>query len=469
MHGRRLSFLCAAAVLTSACSEEPGPPPVDNVVLIVADTLRADRLGCYGYPRPTSPTIDALAKRGTLYEKNHSQGNWTVPSMISMISGLYVTQEETELPVTPTLLEVVRAKGLETAAFVANEVLVTARGFERGVDHFEDLHNEDALTVSDAFAKWLGGREKKKRFFAWVHYIDPHHPYEPAKEFDVFDGPRPDFDALKPRWEELQKELAHYESSEPPLDFDSAVALMERENSLYDGEVREVDEGVRRVLAALEASGEMGRTLIVFASDHGEMLFEQPMPPYLIRDAIQKQGYLKGGVKDLCAQGHRPWYYEDLWNTPLILVGPGIPAGARKPELAQNLDLYPTILEALDIASPRHVQGKSIYRRRAEPLSRVHAYGQLTNAVLDDRGRKLVLYPRPWFLLSGEGEAPSVLYDLELDGTETRDLTSNCPVESVELRQAIEKWRVDNARAAQTTTTPEQAEALRALGYGDGK
>ncbi|MBI5434308.1 MAG: sulfatase [Planctomycetes bacterium] len=467
MLARPTCLLVAFAFLLIGCGDRDAAPAAKNVVLIVADTLRADRLGCYGYPRATSPTLDALAARGTLYERNHSQGCWTVPSMISMISGLYVTQDETVLPKHTTLNEAVHSAGLETAAFLANQVLVTDRGFERGVDHFENLENKSALQVGDAFAAWLAGRKEDKRFFAWVHFIDPHQPYTPSPEFDLFQGERPEHAELLPRWRALQDEVARYDADGPSLDFDAAVAHMERENSLYDGEVKQVDEGVRRVLAALEKAGRLEDTLIVFASDHGEMLFEQATSPILIKDTLSKDGGLKKGVADLCANGHRPWYFEDLWNTPLILAGPGVPAGVRRKELAQNLDIYPTILEALDFAPPKHLQGASIFTRRAEPLERVLAYGHQTSAVLEETGKKLVVYPRQWYLLEGEGAAPTLLFELPTDPGETHDLSDERTDDVERLREAIEQWHVSSARSADTQVTPEQEKALRELGYID--
>lgn len=466
---RRALTLAVAACLVAACGDSPEPPPARNVVLIVADTLRADRLGCYGYPRATSPTLDALAARGTLYENAHSQGCWTVPSMISMISGLYVTKDETKLPDPTTLNEAIASAGIDTAAFLANEVLVTDRGFERGVGHFVDLRNRDALTVGDAFASWLDTHPKDRRFFAWVHFIDPHQPYEPKPEFDLFHGERPDRAELLPRWREWQAKLGEWDPTGEHLDFDAAVAHMELENSRYDGEVRQTDEGVKRVLDALAKHGLVDDTLIVFASDHGEMLFEQPNAPVLIKDKVTREGGLKKGVQDLCANGHRPWYYEDLWNTPLIFAGPGIPSGARRKELAQNLDIYPTILEALDVAPPKHLQGHSIFTQRSEPLERVHAYGHQTSAVVDAEGRKLVVYPRQWLLLEGAGDAPKLFFDLRADPLEVRDLAPTRPDDVETLQGAIDAWHQANDRAADTQMTPEQERALRQNGYLDGK
>ncbi len=439
-------------------------------MLIVADTLRANRLGCYGYSRPTSPSIDALAARGTLYEESYSQACWTIPSMISMMSGLYVTQDEVALPKTPTLAEVLQKNGIETVAFVANEALMKDAGFQRGLDRFETLGNQHASVVAAAFEKWHASREHpEKRFFAWVHFIDPHQPYEPEKEFDVFHGPRPNHDRLVPRWRELEPEVAKYSPNLKSLSFDEAVDAMEHDNDRYDGEVRQTDEGVKRVVAELARTGELENTLIVFAADHGEMLFEHPTSPLLIKDRVERAGGLPLGVKDLFGNGHRPWYFRDLWNTPLILAGPGIPKNARIRGLVQNLDIFPTVLESFDVANAPEIQGASLVGGVRPPLDRVFAHGHETSAVIDAKGRKLVVYPRKWFLLEGDGESPAVYYDASIDPEETRDLSAEHAEDVKALRGALVEWQAKCARDAKLDLTPEQTDVLRKLGYVDGK
>lgn len=134
--GAALSISLVAALFSACAESAPEPERPRNVLLFVVDTLRADRLGCYGYERPTSPAIDTFARGGMLFQRNHSQACWTVPSMISMMSGLYVATEEQVLPESPVLAELLRAKGRTTAAFVGNRTLTNDRGFQRGFDHF---------------------------------------------------------------------------------------------------------------------------------------------------------------------------------------------------------------------------------------------------------------------------------------------------------------------------------------------
>jgi arylsulfatase A-like enzyme len=454
----------------SARRASAGPRPV-NVLLLVADTLRANRLGCYGYTRPTSPHIDRLASEGTLYLQTYSQACWTVPSMISMMSGVSVTLEETVLPAQYAVLgETLHAQGLETAAFLANATLTTDRGFERGFDVLPALGNVDAVTLAKAFEDWHRARKPERPFFAWVQFIDPHQPYAPDPEHNVFSGPRPDQEALVERWRAALPRVAELSPSVAPLPFDVSVEKMIEQSNLYDGEVLAVDDGVGRILDALRASGELERTLVLFCADHGEMLFEHGIQPFLVRDRLQRFGGLPEGVKDLFGNGHRPWYFEDLWHTPLIIAGPGMPAGKRIGGLAANLDLYPTVLEALDFPSLSWLQGESLFGGREPSRELVFAHGQLTSAARDRSGRKLIVHPRRLYLLEGEGPAPVELYDLAQDPLEDHDLAAARPEEVARLRSQIERWHSENDRAAITTTSPEQQKGLIQMGYvGDGE
>ena len=469
----RAILLLAVLACAAGCGpSRPSPSPTRNVLLIVADTLRADRLGCYGYERDTSPTIDALAEEGVLYERCYSQGCWTVPSMISMMSGLSVTQLERRLPRVTLLAEHLQAHGLRTSAFLANATLGVDRGFERGFDDFEPLFNERAPDIADAFGEWLegwrAGREagaSSTGFFAWVHFLDPHHPYKPGKTYNVFGGQRHDLSELVPRWRAELPRVAELSPSLDGLSFEQAVNGMNGDSNRYDGEVRAVDEGVRRILDSLRESGELERTLIVFCSDHGEMLYEHPHYPFLLNEHVENEGGLPGGVADLFVRGHRPWYYEDLWNVPLILVGPGLPAGARRGGLAANLDIYPTILEALDLPSPGRIEGQSLLGGREPERERVFAFGHRTSAVLDDRGRKLILHFPERFTLDPESSPRVELFDIQADPRELSDLSADRAEEAEELRLAIEAWHRSSEREVDATETEASRRTLIEMGY----
>ena len=467
------NLLLPAALALASCTGPAEPQRAQNVLLIVCDTLRSDRLGCYGYGRPTSPHIDALAERGTLYENAYSNASWTVPSMISMLSGVPVTKSETTLPEgLPVLAELLKTKGFETAAFPANAVLRYDRGFDRGFDLFEDVSGRTGPEVAERFGAWLAERasasDRPERFFAWVQFIDPHEPYAPLPEFDRFDGPREDQERLEARWRAAHPELERHAPGGEHAALEEAVAAMVDTSNRYDGEVLQTDAGVGALVAHLRSAGVLEDTLIVLASDHGEMLYEQPVEPYLVQDVVTKTGTLAGGVADLFGCGHRWWFYENLWNTPLIVAGPGFPAGERKSGLAQNLDIFPTVLEALDLAAPPYLAGSSLYGGRDPAYERLHALGHGTYAVREDSGWKLALHPRKLYLLEGEGEAPARLVDLGADPLEERDASAAHAARVAELSDSIAAWRERHDREVNSETTARALEDLRRLGYVDG-
>jgi arylsulfatase A-like enzyme len=464
---------CDASYEAGARAEGGAPATARNVLLIVADTLRADRLGCYGYERATTPAIDALAAEGVLFENCHSQACWTLPSMVSLMAGVPVTKQETMLPELPVLAEALRARGLYTAAFVANAAVGELRGFERGFDHYVPCFEERAEAVAARFEAWYrpwlaqaqaaaGGAPG---FFAWVHFVDPHQPYDPAPEHTLFEGPRQRFEELRRTWEAAAGRVAERPSGPVGLSTEAAVAEMNAASNRYDGEVRALDAGVARLVRLLDETGERPRTLIVFCADHGEMLYEQANFPYLVRQVETEHGGLPGGVMDLFGAGHRPWYYEELWRTPLICAGPGMPRGERRGGLAANLDIYPTVLAALGAPRAEHLTGESLLGGRVPERAQVFAYGHRTTAVLDRAGHKLVVHwPRSYLLPSG-ADPPLELFDLSADPTEQRNLAGARPELAGQLLTAIEGWRAAHDRSVIDTETDEQRRNLEELGY----
>jgi len=395
---------CAALVALALYLRGRVPAPAEtpharNVLLIVADTLRSNRLGCYGYPRPTSPRIDALAASGTLYRRNYSQACWTLPSMVSLMTGRSVVDELHALPTQPRVLgEVAQQAGLETAAFVANKGLGAASGFTRGYDVFRGLDNVRAEEIAASFVGWHAARAAGRRWFAWVHFIDPHEPYEPDEAHDLFHEPRLDRAHID---EQLRGAQAEAEKLSPDPRTQSLADSLERANAdsnHYDGEVRSVDDGVGRILDELQRAGELSDTLVIFCADHGDMLYEHRQQPLITQLSLEKNGHLPQGVLELFGHGHRPWYYEPLWNTPLVLAGPGMPAGSVRTSLSANLEIFPTVLEALGLP-PRHgLEGTSLWGGLEAERERVFAHGHKVSAVIERSGLKLMLQTPTLFI-----------------------------------------------------------------------
>ena len=468
----RNAALCALALLGASCGPRPASERPKNVVLVVVDTLRADRLSCYGYRRPTTPAIDRLAARGALYRAHRPQGCWTVPSMVSFMSGLYVTEEESRLPADRApLAEVLQRAGLATAAFVGNPVLTKDRGFERGFDVFVPPEPDGkAVTLVRRFIEWhegAGSGELDRGFFAWIHPMDPHHPYEPDEDYWRWrDLPRVDEKKLMPRWQGEQPRVAELDPDSPVPKLGGAIARMRTYSNLYDGEVAAVDAGIGELEAYLRASGLEDDTLVIFAADHGEMLWEHAHYPLEVEAT---DGELANGVADLFTVGHRAWYYEEQWSTPLVLAGPGIPAGVARDGLSANLDVYPTILEALGLAPAGALDGESLFGGRDPAREHVFAYGFDTAAVMTADGFKLVEHQADRF--GGEpGDPPVVeLFDRARTPQELRNLAPDEPDVAARLQRAIADWRTRHDRDVDATVSEAARDVLEDLGYlGEG-
>ncbi len=469
----------AAALLHSRGAPASGlasRPHPRNVLLLVVDTLRSNRLSCYGYPRPTSPNIDRLASRGTLYRRNYSQACWTLPSMVSMMTGASVVEEVKALPPgAPTLGEALHESGLETAGFVANGVLGKASGFGRGYDVYEAPASADAVTLAGHFVGWhearrhrAEGGEKVKPFFAWVQFIDPHQPYEPDAAHDVFHGPRLDQERLIERLEAMQARASDLSPDPATPSLEQAVTQATEESNRYDGEVFAVDDGVGRILAELDHGGDLENTLVILCADHGEMLYEHPQQPLIVKSILDKYGRLPKGVLDLFGCGHRPWYYEDLWNTPLIVAGPGMPSGAVRTGLTANLDIFATVLDALGLPSRKGLEGRSLWGGLEPGREQVFAYGHETNAVVEAAAKKLILHPRRFFLLPEGAPDPVEMHDLKSDPREEVDIAEKEPQEKERLTREIAAWRARSPRLKAMTVGEEQMRLLKKLGYVDG-
>jgi arylsulfatase A-like enzyme len=301
-----------------------------------------------------------------------------------------------------------------------------------------------------------------------VQFIDPHHPYEPDAAHDVFEGPRLDEERVAGHLREAYEEAAARSPGRAIPTLEESVERASTDSNLYDGEVLAVDDGVGMILAQLERAGELEDTLVILCADHGEMLYEHRQQPLIVQLILDKEGGLPNGVLDLFGRGHRPWYYDDLWNTPLILAGPGMPSGVVFDRLTANLDIGATILDALGLPTPSAMEGRSLWGGRDPGRERVFAYGHQTNAVVEAERRKLILQPRRFFLLPDDAPAPAQLHDLAADPHEEVDLAAATPLERDRLLREIEAWRQSSPKIKPPDLNEEQEQMLKKLGYVEG-
>lgn len=468
--------LLLAALLAAGCGgERDADRGIRNVVLVSLDAVGARHVGAYGYARDTTPSLDAVARDGVLFEAAYTQQPWTLTSHLTMMTGLNprVHGASKRRPVSPAaepLAELLGARGFATAAFVAQPVLLHPRfGHARGFDRYE-LGNADARENVPPILEWLAeqaaarAEDPEHRFFLFVHFYDAHSDAKAPLPYHV---PPPYRDRYIPAGEVWGREgptslLLQLRRSESATQRDREFLT-----AYYDAGVRYVDEeGLGPLLAALDELGLADETLLVVTSDHGEEIFEH--------------GYVLHGQP-----------YDETARVPLVLRGPGLPAGLRIPHLAGLVDLAPTLLSLLGLPIPAVAQGRDLSPliSGAEPVRRVvyvdgiyddgRTWGSSVVADIDGRRwsyvARVTARPAPGgraFALEGSGE----LYDLAEDPNEQRDLAAERPDLARRLGERLVAWlRANEERAghlrraaAVDPVSPEEEEQLRALGYLDG-
>ena len=416
MKGRWLAgaALFAAAAVFALRSRGGGAqlrtPP--SILLVTIDTLRADRVGAYGGDASLTPNIDALARRGAVFEEALASVPLTLPSHATILSGLepphhgvhdngtYVFPPDRE-----TLATILKGRGHATAAFVGAYVLDRRFGLARGFDVYDDaIERRDAVgsvleserrgdVVVAAAQAWI--ERQAAPFFAWVHLYDPHAPYDP---------PSPHRERLAAR--------------------------------PYDGEVAFADDCLGRLVdAARRKAGD--RLLVAVLGDHGE------------------------GLGDHGEKTHGFFVYQPTIRIPVVVAGPGVPAGVRLAGRARTADVLPTLLALAGIPAPAGLDGADVI---GGPRAR-ESYAE-------------TVYPRTlgWAPLHSLRvgdlkyiDAPRAeLYDLAQDPGEEHDRAAARPDDVARLSAALAAMRSGERTASRSASDPQVAERLRALGYVSG-
>ena len=472
----RACLLAATSLLLPAATLSCRPATRPSVVLITIDTLRADRLGCYGATRPASPRIDALARQSTLFERATTTLPRTTQSIGSILTGRYPKTHGARglfavLPhINRTLAEVFKEAGYETAAIVSNTFLRPGQGFEQGFDLYDNPERRwDANTaeeITTAAIRWLDDGHDGGPFFLWVHYLDPHWRYEPPPPFNRA------FDAGFTGKFTVYDDLAAGRLTKGQVIFTDVLTgpQMSHLTALYDGEVASTDAAVGRLLDRLDRLPRP--PILLLTADHGESLGEH--------------GY---------RFAHGEYLYESNLRIPLLIRHPpSVPAGLRTPVLAMNVDIAPTLLTLAGIDRLQGVEGRPLLVPGAgggpgATLSvapghpfvfaesdfqlihpenpRFHRPGPQGRWTSASDGRyKLIHIPLP------HGEQLE-LYDLESDPGESRNLVGEpaSQVAAARLLRALKEFADyghgpgANSQAEPEGLTPEDLERLRSLGY----
>ena len=427
-----------------------------NILLISADALRADHLGCYGYHRGTSPFLDSLASEGVLCERLLSPAIPTIPSYTTLYTGQHPithnivshpsgNQLDREAPCLPQ--EFLQA-GYTTCAVDSLMRLRVWMG--RGYEHYIDPALGHTLSylgltcddVNQRAIPWLRSHADES-FFMLLHYWDPHWPFDPPQRYRdlYYEGNNPfdpDNHSLDAWWRHPTGMIARDTWLRTQ---DGLITDPDYIAALHDQEIRYLDDGVAQLIGTLDELGIADRTLVVFTADHGVNLVEH--------------GIFFDHIYGL---------YDGNIHVPLMFRWPGhLPGGVRLPQVLQISDIAPTLLEAAGLSVPSEMEGRSYW-------SPVSGQGE-------QRGHERVIsvectYEAKWSLRTEQykfilprqaalnGEAARELYDLLADPREENNIAESRPDIAGEMEAELEGWLAERLRSLGRDVDPIVAHGL---------
>jgi arylsulfatase A-like enzyme len=391
-------------------------PAIRHVVLISLDTCRADYLSCYGYPKPTTPNIDALASQGYLFRNAVTPIPLTLPAHTSMLTGTipphHGKHENKDVYFDPshvTLAQLLKARGFHTGAFIGSQALNSHLGLDRGFDIYHDQFDQPerpANQVNRAAFEWLE-KQKDNPVFLFLHYYDPHDAYDPPEPF--------------------------------------AATFKE---SPYAGEIAYTDHCIGQVIGKLKSLGMYDSSLIIVTGDHGEMLGEHGETT------------------------HMYFIYESAIKVPFVCKLPGSNTPHNIDDLAGIIDIVPTVCDLLDIDPPSPIQGKSLagYFSNNPPDSEDrYLYCESLYPTKYEANSLLgIVSKRFKYIQTTRPE----LYDLQNDPAEKTNLVEADPHRARILKDRLAKILEKSVRKGKPANdTPLDAEILKhlsSLGYVTG-
>ncbi len=442
------------SVLKESVNADSARPP--DVFIYLIDALRADHLGCYGYPRPTSPAIDAFAEKATLFKHAQCAATWTLSSVGTLFTGVFPSVHEVlvafqtmdRLDESFTLLpEVLQEAGYKTCLITANVGVGADSGFTQGIDSLSVEHLQTPDWVNAQAAKFLAEQDTDQPIYMYLHTMEPHTPYAPEPEtFRLFDR---GFEETSDTSEELTAEN------------------VEHMIDLYDAEIFDNDKGFAGFLDLLRRRGRYDNALIILLADHGESFGERGV-------------WMHG----------RSLNQEQL-HIPLIIKFPEDRfAGLQIEERVSFIDIFPTVVAQIE-AAPRldyHLPGCDLANLAAhapsDPSRRIHAEvlaqfskGDITQlaGLIDEEGYKRVI-DTSLKVTQREPKKSVGLWDTTNDPKEEKDLSESSPVRAAYGEQIIahrlvtqrsERGSAPARTAPPTEMSEELRQQLKALGYLD--
>lgn len=445
--------LVGAATILFGCDEdesaEEGKAAVStarragpNAVVISLDTLRADRLGSYGHRARTSPALDALAARGTRFEHAFAEATWTLPSHMTLFTGLHpsahgVTRSGRRLPdEVPSLGQLLAKNGVRAFAFTEGGYVRGDYGFDRGFESYRSKHGAGLRETLTLARKRIESLPRDDRYFLFLHTYDIHCPYDPPKRYRDMFVTRPAEDQVPTAGRCGAHQYNKMNLTKGQVAFISEV---------YDAGIRWTDDALGEFFAFLDEREAFEHTYVIVTSDHGEEFHEH------------------GKI------GHGHSLYMEQLRVPLLIAGPDIaPRVIASP--AGLADILPTLVDLLRLEGMPPVQGRSL----APLLSGKHVdwADRLMFAERDEAKqeghRRSVVRGSHHFLDTFEGSQE--LYDWRRDPTEQENLAEEREQSTSELAAALSRHEktVQQMDDVQSRQLSEREKAqLRALGYAE--
>ena len=428
---KAIALAAVLSALVALASRAAGPPPGrPDVVVVLVDTLRADHLPVYGYPRDTAPFLSRLAARSVVFDAAQSTSAWTAPATASLFTSLYpfqhnvdtgfmVTQQLREIgqeirlnrlpPDVPTMPEALRAAGYTTFGIAANVNIGEVMGFSRGFHRFRHFASDAAAPeLAAKAAQWSRGMRAARPYFLYLHFLDPHAPYRENAPWYAASG-------------------------------DEAADRV----AAYDSEIRLVDSVIEDLYRRLEWDRD---TVLVVTADHGEEFGDH------------------GG------KGHGQTLYGEMLHVPLIVHAPGRFAPRRVAEPVSLVDVLPTLRDLAGAAPEPRDEGISLRPLLEGGPSDPERRSLFAHLLRRDQQNRLLHAVRRgrWKYVEGTRD-PAMLFDLRHDPREVTNLADTSTALAGHLRTNLR----DTVRGSRTfaggqgsmVLDPETAETLRSLGY----
>lgn len=427
-------------------------------MIAVLDTTRADAVSAYGKVAGTTPTVDALARDGVLYENAYANANWTLPSHASLFTGLFahdhgLVSGSGTLTSAPTLAQRLQGLGYETYGISENPWLLVG-GMARGFDKFLLSNGNMARMLQD----WAQSRKGDRPFLLFLNVMDAHEPYE-VRESNPFLPSA--VDSAKAR--AVQQTPAHYVCASEPSPADLAIL-----RALYLGDVHAADAKLADLLQVVSALRGADDVIVIVTSDHGEYLGEHARVGHVIgvHETVLRVPLVVRGLPDVApARIHAPVQLVDLLPSILNWVGAPSPpnlVGEPLPTVEPDTSRTSPIVSEYDDYFRVNKEMPSFLRslkinmeERCQPAQRM--FGDM---------RAIIEFPRKviWY-----SQYTPQLFDLRADPGEEHDLADSQPAATAELRSVLDRVLAGRheERRSKEVLNPETIEKLRALGYFD--